>query len=97
MFIQMFCYSKQETEIAVNILNLHIQDKKFRLELMQNIKSDFFNAKETTDLSEVNDYINNNLNEELDNVGVYYNSGDYIYIRIFKEAKVNTAAYKGNK
>ncbi len=95
MFIQIFCYNNEEATTAVNLLNLHILDKKFRMELMYTVQTGYKNPKESESVADVYQYLIDNFKEELDNVGVYYNSGDFLYIRIFKDAKVNVDAYKG--
>lgn len=100
MYIQMFCYNEAETKTAFQIVEFaksidpQLTDTQFRMEVLYNIKAAFQHPKESSDWKEVENYLLDYYNEELDNIGVYYNSGDFIYIRIFKEAKVDHGAFK---
>lgn len=96
----MFCYNDVELKTALQVIEFaktidpSITDSKFRMEVLYHINGKFEHPKESTKWQDVDAYLLDYYNQELDNIGVYYNSGDFIYVRIFKEAKVDHGAFK---
>lgn len=96
MLIQCLCQNKPNVISSVKMLTNHFRQhvKFLEVSVMNNINEDFNHvaAFETVDgaLEEVDNY----LDMVYDNIGVYYNDGEKIYIRIYKNAKVDAQSYK---
>ncbi len=96
MLIQIFAHTKNEIESSLQMLASHLSDNIDFYEVCQmaNINKGYFDIDAKTSVDDVMQYVNNNMNEELDNVGIYFNDGRKIFVRIFKNAKVDSESYK---
>lgn len=92
MLIQAFCHqSEQVARSSKMIWNEFRTELDFvELSYMRNIKEGYYNITPYESLDTA--LANLDMNPE-DNVGVYYNEGRKIYIRVFRNAKNDAEAY----
>lgn len=96
MLIQCLCQNKSNVVSSVKMLMNHFQHhiKFLEVSLMTNINEDFQHVAAFETMDAAFEEVDNSLDVAYDNIGVYYNDGEKIYIRIYKNAKVNPQAYK---
>lgn len=96
MLIQCLCQNKSDALSSVTMLISHFQQRiKFlEVSVMTNINEDFSHVAAFETKAGAFEEVDNYLNMEYDNIGVYYNDGEKIYIRIYKNAKVDPHSYK---
>ena len=90
MLIQAFAHTKKETIRAVNILynSLKTEVMFFEFSVSEYTSpSDYCYLAPKESVGEVEDALDAHCDDSLDNIGVYYNDGQKIFIRVFKNAK----------
>lgn len=68
--------------------------KFVEVKYMTNINDGFINVNAYTEYWEALVEVKKDFDEKLDNIGIYYNQGEKIYIQIYKNAKVKLDDYK---
>lgn len=96
MLIQCLCQNKSNVVSSVNMLINHFQQqiKFLEVSVMNNINEDFNHVAAFETATGALEEVDNYLDMVYDNIGVYYNDGEKIYIRIYKNAKVDPQSYK---
>jgi hypothetical protein len=95
MLVQAFCHTKEQIASVVKMLTTHFDPAitKYQVDFMRNIRVGYHRSEVFDNKDAALTVVENDMSQEFDNVGVYYNSGETIFIRIFQYAKVDKDAY----
>jgi hypothetical protein len=96
MLIQCFAQNRDNVASAINMIHFFnlAKIKQFRIELWKDVRDGFYDMHIHFTMTEALREIDQQSNYNYDNVGVYYNDGEAIFIKIYKNAKHDFAAYR---
>ena len=90
MLIQIFSKDLTELEIGLKMVyNFFRSDIEFFQYSETDSGEDDYKILPLFSISEVLEEVKNNINWARDNLAIYYNSGQKIYVKVFKNAKFN--------
>ena len=94
MLVQVFCKDKTDVETAVRMIYNHFRnDIEFiQVDYVRKISEGPYFAEPFETVQEAIDRMAEKANIDTDNVAVYYNSGQKIFVRIFEMVKVDPEA-----
>jgi len=96
MLIQVFAHKKEEVESVLKMIYSHFKSEieYFEVDEMKNAREGFYRMEGRDSIEDVMADLNLNMNDDTDNVGVYFNQGKKLFIRLFKNAKFDADSYR---
>jgi hypothetical protein len=96
MLIQCFAQTQADVTSAMSMIHYFhsAKVKQFRIELWKDIREGFYDYYTHFIYDDARKEIDQQADYSFDNVGVYYNDGETIFVKIYKNAKSDFAAYR---
>lgn len=88
---QLSCRSQHDVTLMINALYSGLKDEAdlfFQVEYMRRVKEGYYDVHPLTSVQEVLDELDAKVDYTLDNVGLYYNAGSKVWVRVFHGAKI---------
>lgn len=95
MYVQIACKTMPDAEKAVIMVYNGIKDEIdfIQVDYVRIATEGPYHAEPFTSLNEALDRLHEKVDIETDNIGVYFNSGKKLFVRVFEKAKIDKEAY----
>lgn len=90
------CHAQNKDDViaATSMIHNYYKNSHFVVELWANIVDGAYHVEEVDTIEKTWALVDTHLSEIHDNVGIYFNSGNKIFVKIYKHARHNHEAYR---